>query len=346
MEATGEAWSDAGAVPAGGRRIAHKASVPPSGAAKATADLAEDQASRLKAYQDKKKAIEKKQMDQKKRQEFFEREKAQADAARATQERLEAAARDRAQKMAEMEAEMQAVKMRMANRDATWSEQGKKEAERAEAERIAAERAEAERLEAERQHEEEQKRLAKVARDEAARRKVEAEAAALRAAELERQRWEDKEAAAAQQTFKPGKKGTFDQPESIPEDAVADLGPDPARIAMEEAAAELAAVKRAYQACEKRVQTLKAESAPPEKLRAAIEELKEIKPRLKQLSAMNRISKLQDIPERKDGVVQVVGSRASELSARRLQRQRAREAHRGSAAMTHQVDREANRFFT
>ena len=60
----------------------------------------------------------------------------------------------------------------------------------------------------------------------------------------------------------------------------------------------------------------------------------------------NRISKLQDIPERKDGVVQVVGSRASELSARRLQRQRAREAHRGSAAMTHQVDREANRFFT
>ena len=327
------------------RRLAHKASLPQV----VYNDAANDHAGRVKAYQDKQKAIAKKRADEQRRQDYFAREQAQAEAARATQERLEAAARDRARKMAEMEAEMQAVKMRMKSRDANWATEVKQEAERAEAERLEQERRERERLEAEKQYEEERRRLAKIAREEAARRKVEMEAAAVRAAELEKQRWDEKEAA-AQQGFKPQKKGAFHRTEgSIPEDEEVDFN-DESATSREDAAAqlsaELAAVKRAFQACEKRVQTLKAESAPPEKLRAAIEELKELKPRLKQLSAMQRISKLHDIPERKDGQVQVAGSRASELSARRLQRQRAREAHRGGlGVVSHQLAAEANRFF-
>ena len=231
------------------RRLAHKASLPQV----VYNDAANDHAGRVKAYQDKQKAIAKKRADEQRRQDYFAREQAQAEAARATQERLEAAARDRARKMAQMEAEMQAVKMRMKSRDANWATEVKQEAERAEAERLEQERREQERLEAEKQFEEERRRLAKLAREEAARRKVEMEAAALRAAELEKQRWDEKEAA-AQQGFKPQKKGAFHRTEgSIPEGEEVDFN-DESATSREDAAAqlsaELAAVKQAFQACE------------------------------------------------------------------------------------------------
>lgn len=266
-----------------------------------------------------------KDLDAQRRAEYFAKETAAAGAARATEERMQKAARDRAKKLAEMEAEMQAVRHRMRSVDTAWEDDVKKQADKRAQEDAEAARRAKEQAEAEARAEEAARIAAREAKAEAVRRKATEEAAIARMEAEESLKWQAKEKAAESQTFSP-KRRQFHEAESIPEDE--QVGGDSTGRGGEaspDGPAQLAAVKRAYEACEKRLQTLKAESAPHAQVAAAIAELKELRPRLRQLQASMRIGSMHDMPEAR---VPKKGSRASELSARRLQRQRAREANR------------------
>jgi len=108
--------------------------------------------------------------------------------------------------------------------------------------------------------------------------------------------------------------------------------------------AELAACQRAYSAAEKKLNDLRAASAPASQLKAVANEMRELKPRIRQLQAAAKLQHTASGPagggdaERGSGgsggddgppSPPNCGSPASSVSAKRLERQRAREERRG-----------------